>query len=138
LAPQRRRDPTNSFTLLIEINDRSAPLPIVCGRREGDGMNRRPVKARVKAIFRDSILQFEIAAGTTLESLCSLLALWGQGHGEAVCVEVAWQPRRAEIAPRSSVETGGQNRAASEGFWRASDGAACCRRRKRRQEAIRD
>ncbi len=52
-------------------------------------------KGWVKAIFRGSVLEFEVAAGTTLEHLCSLLTSWGKGHGQAIRVEVAWLPLRS-------------------------------------------
>ncbi len=53
-------------------------------------MDRQCQRGRVKAIFQESALQFEVAADITLGNLCELLARWGQGHGEAVLVEVAW------------------------------------------------
>jgi hypothetical protein len=60
-------------------------------------------KGQVRAIFRDSILQLEIAAGTTLEHLCSLLTSWGKGHGQAIRVEVTWLPVRSDEVGRNPV-----------------------------------
>jgi hypothetical protein len=59
-------------------------------------MDTQCQKGRVKAIFQDSALQFEVAADISLGNLCELLARWGQGHGEAVLVEVAWLPRLSD------------------------------------------
>jgi hypothetical protein len=45
-------------------------------------------RAKVKAIFRESTLQFELAAVTSLKELCALLNTFGQGHGDLLLVEV--------------------------------------------------
>jgi hypothetical protein len=46
--------------------------------------------AQVKAIFEESTLQFEVPPDIPLEKLCTLLATYGQGHGEPLLVEVSW------------------------------------------------
>jgi hypothetical protein len=81
-------------THLIHINDPSPAPLVVYGGTLGAGitMEKPCSDGRVKAIFQDSTLLFEVAADTTLENLCDLLARWGRGHGDAVLVEVAWLP----------------------------------------------
>jgi hypothetical protein len=46
-------------------------------------------KARVKAVFLDSTLHFEIAPETPLEELCLLLGSYAKGHSDPLFVEVS-------------------------------------------------
>jgi len=55
-------------------------------------MNRP--RSKVRAIFRDVVVQFEAAADTTFEKLCSVLGLSATSHGAPILVEVMRIPVR--------------------------------------------
>ena len=62
--------------------------------------------AQVKAVFRESILQFDVAALTPLAELCKLLTTFGRGHGELLLVEVRCPSPSAEETARDAVSIG--------------------------------
>jgi len=56
-------------------------------------MNRP--RSRVRAIFRDVVVQFEAAADTTFEKLCSVVGTLATGYGTPILVEVTRIPFRS-------------------------------------------
>ncbi len=62
-------------------------------------VNNRPgPEARVKAVFLDSTLHFAVAPDTPLETLCTLLAAFGRGHGDPLLIEVRFPPNAPEAS----------------------------------------
>jgi hypothetical protein len=50
---------------------------------------QRTARKRVRALFRDSAVLFDLPEQATMEQLAALLAAIGKGHGAPLHVEVA-------------------------------------------------
>jgi hypothetical protein len=53
---------------------------------------KTPSMNRVRALFEDSAVIFDLPEDATLEQLAAMLASAGRGHGAPVRVEVAVKP----------------------------------------------
>jgi hypothetical protein len=52
-------------------------------------MSHRSSTARIKAVYPQSSVHFEIAADTPVEQLCALVGSLGKGHGDLLLIEVS-------------------------------------------------
>jgi hypothetical protein len=50
---------------------------------------QKPSNTRVRALYRDSTVLFDMPARTTMGELAAVLAAFGRGHGAPLEVEVA-------------------------------------------------
>jgi len=56
-------------------------------------MTTKPAaKKRVRALFEDSAVLFDVPEAATLEQVAAMLASAGRGHGTPLAVEVSTKP----------------------------------------------